>query len=410
MNARRCSDLASEAFDRYFALVHGALSSGQLTTSIRDPVPSFPQTLIVTELRNQFALELVGARRSLRALKVVRHRVDDPRLLLGQFEHPPELVAGFTADGERSGMKDLALVTQRARAALSTRFPGVHEQFPTQIQFTRPDAGAAISLGPHANLFQLENVLLVNALGTYVRAKHVRFMLIVQKDLPVPTYQAYLSDLLKIEDNAELLAMQLLPRGDAEIAIQAAQFANVFLTNRLRETIIGDFLDTHREILIQGLGARDFVSEPYLPWQVPSPDRDESAINPDLFVQRLDGFWDVYDLKLPLLERRDVTTGRRRRRRFVQPIEEGIAQLAHYREFLSIPEHAKYAFETYGVEFAEPRYGLIVGNVENVDPKRVADAQRRFERFDLIDYDTLLQMYVLHNRLSRTLVSEGPNW
>lgn len=29
-------------------------------------------------------------------------------------------------------------------------------------------------------------------------------------------------------------------------------------------------------------------------------------------VKRSDGYWDVSDLKLPLLDRRDITTGKRR--------------------------------------------------------------------------------------------------
>jgi hypothetical protein len=89
-----------------------------------------------------------------------------------------------------------------------------------------------------------------------------------------------------------------------------------------------------------------------------------------------------------------VTVGRRRRRRFVQSIEDGIAQLAHYREFFEIAEHQEKVFEKYGVRFKEPVYGLIVGNYENINQAKIQEASRRLEKFEIIDYDLLLQLYL----------------
>lgn len=126
-----------------------------------------------------------------------------------------------------------------------------------------------------------------------------------------------------------------------------------------------------------------------------SPDPNEKAVNPDLFVQRADGYWDVYDLKLPLLTRRGVTVGPRKRRRFIQTIEEGIAQLAHYKEFFDVQENRSATLSKYGVEFKDPAYGLIVGTYESVNAHRVREASRRLGRFEIIDYDSLLQLYLV---------------
>jgi hypothetical protein len=36
-----------------------------------------------------------------------------------------------------------------------------------------------------------------------------------------------------------------------------------------------------------------------------------------------------------------------------------------------------------------------VGNYENIDEEKVAEARRRFPSIELIDYDSLLQLYLL---------------
>src|ERR1039457_2859781 len=241
-----------------------------------------------------------------------------------------------------------------------------------------------------------------------VRIRHIRLALIVPKNMSSKSYRSYLDELLPRSNNSELAAVQLIPGGKDEIAINAAQFANIFLMNSLDETSIGSFIDQHRDILLSALEAQRLASEPYLPWMGRSQDPEEKAVNPDLFVQRKDGYCDAYDLKLALLNRKKLTTGKRNRRRFITTIEDGIAQLAHYRDFLSIPEHAALAKEKYNVTFKNPRFILIVGSYENVDAEKVADAKRRFANLELIDYDSLLQLYLIHEDALPTQISGSP--
>lgn len=78
----------------------------------------------------------------------------------------------------------------------------------------------------------------------------------------------------------------------------------------------------------------------------------------------------------------------------MRPVEDGTAQLAHYREFFAVPENQLQLLKKYGVRLREPSYGLIVGTYENVDFVKVAAAQRRLAKFDIVDYDTVLHLYV----------------
>jgi hypothetical protein len=69
--------------------------------------------------------------------------------------------------------------------------------------------------------------------------------------------------------------------------------------------------------------------------------------------------------------------------------------LAHYKEFLSIPAKATAAKRKYDVEFREARFGLIVGNYENIDARKMEEASRMLQRFEIVDYDTMLRLYLV---------------
>lgn len=387
-----CS-ITEDVFNRYFAAISNLITTRQFKTTVTNPVPSFPQMMIATTLPNHFAVELVGGRRVNRELKVVKRKLENPDIYFGQFDYPTDAKPVIVLGG---GIEFMVIVTTAAQRELDRRFPGIAEKYSTTLASVAPDAGPALKFTPDANYVCVHNSLLGNALEGMVRIRHVRYALLIAKNTKPEEYRSYLEKELSIRNGSRLIAAELIPGGKAEAVLRAAQFANTYLMNQLHETSIGSFIDQHREILLSALESQNIISEPYLPWVTPSPDPDELAVNPDLFVQRADGYWDLYDLKLALLNRKDLTTGKRNRRKFVNTIEDGMAQLAHYRDFLSIPEHAALAKEKYGVTFDKPRFVLVVGNYENANVERIADARRRFPDLELIDYDTLLQLYLMH--------------
>jgi hypothetical protein len=110
-------------------------------------------------------------------------------------------------------------------------------------------------------------------------------------------------------------------------------------------------------------------------------------------AQREDGFFDIYDLKTAALDRMRITKGEQRRRRFIDYIEEGIAQLAHYREYFTFEGNCQIAEKKYGIKVRNPRLTLIAGNIENADVREVTEACRRYPEIALLDYDTLAQLF-----------------
>jgi hypothetical protein len=110
-------------------------------------------------------------------------------------------------------------------------------------------------------------------------------------------------------------------------------------------------------------------------------------------VQRDDGFFDIYDLKTAAPNRKSITKGKRNRRRFIDYVEEGIAQLAHYEEYFRYDENCKFAFENYGIKVSNPNLYLVAGNLENANEQQLDEACRKLKNIKVIDYDTLSGMF-----------------
>ena len=392
--ARACEKF----WNAYLSSIQTALEQGRISTQVDSPVPSFPQSLLITELPDHFAMELIGGRRRHKPLKVLRHALSDANLYFGQFDKPSGTIAMFDMSGSHHmGISRLALVTPRSRVELDRRFPGVSALHATSLQWGGEPDPLPLRLSIESDFLRLDECLLVNSQASAVRIRHVQLCVLVQKT----TTERALLDYLQSEFplSGELTGFRMLPGQEAEVTQLAAQFANIYLLNGLREVSIGQFIEQHEAVLTRALGAERLVSEPYVQWQTPSPDPKETAINPDLFLVRSDATCDVFDLKLPLHNRRKITRGERRRRRFIDSVDEGIAQLAHYRDFLSEPANRRHAEAKYGVNLQSPRFGLVVGNYENAHTAEIEEASRQLNDFTLIDYDTLLQLYVAASRI-----------
>lgn len=393
---RRTETFWNEHFQRLSRLNE----SGKLVTrGVTDPVPFYPTLVLATELPDHYAIELLGGRRRLQPMKVKKHRLADTDCYLGQFTRSSTGNAMIEVASTHNGFKNLCLMPQLDEQAIEKRFPGVTATFPTKLVLVGDPDVMPFRFAPESNFTQLENCLLVNSFEGAIRIRHIWTTLFVNKETTELEYMEYLRTEFRLVDGQEPPAWKVVSAGEAESVFHAAQFCNAYLLNKLRETTLGMYLEQNQDILLRAFQATQILSEPYLPWQVASPDPQEEAINPDLFVQRKeDGYWDVYDLKLPFLESRSITQGARRRRRFVSSVEEGVAQLAHYREFLDIPENRELARKKYGVEFENPRFGLVAGTMENFNTTEVKEALRRYPEFTVLDYDSIAQLYLAAER------------
>jgi hypothetical protein len=214
----------------------------------------------------------------------------------------------------------------------------------------------------------------------------------VPRDIEAQELSGVLRELAGDDPNY-LPGVQIVEQGQQESIVQAGQFANLYLQG-LQEATLTQFIEDHFDIIKYALDADQIFFQLNLPWREGNPDPTEEAIQPDIIMRRKDGTWFIIDFKLPLLTKASVTTGGHRRRRFIHTIADGIAQLHNYREYFDYKANRREAFTRLREEVQEPQLMIIVGTSENVDLTEVDEAMRALKPIDIVDYDTLIRLFL----------------
>ena len=191
----------------------------------------------------------------------------------------------------------------------------------------------------------------------------------------------------------QLMGVAVIPVGDLEAIQLAAEFASLYMQD-VQETTLSQFLTNHEEVIKRAFSADRVFFEQSLPWLDGNPDPDEINIRPDLIARKKDGSWTVVDFKLPLLDKSRVTTGKRARRKFIYPINDGISQLFNYADYFNYQKNRDAAAAILGDQFSNPQLALVVGTDENVNLTEVDEAKRSYKPVDIIGYDMLIRLYL----------------
>ncbi len=196
-----------------------------------------------------------------------------------------------------------------------------------------------------------------------VRCRYIQFMQLFSKQklkqFGGVDWQTQLSQLELLTDMSQGI-ISLSPSYIERFA--AAQLQFLALSSGVREKTIGYFIRENEYLLKNALGCKSVRSEVSLRWIEHDGNIDEVAIRPDILIEREDGRFDIGDLKLALLDRRSLTRGGSSRRRFVDSIQEGIAQLANYEDYFKYKRNQSHALEEFGICVDEPNLYLIVGS------------------------------------------------
>jgi antiviral defense system Shedu protein SduA len=349
----------------------------------------YPTILLCTETRQQFVAELIGASKIYTGLSFKHHKEPSIDRYLNQFNtEVGDPVVFLNTEG--NGFRSVCLAQSGDWEEVQKRFPFVQNISSRLVR--SGGRGGVFAFGESFKSAKIDDCILVNRYLGAVRVKHILHMTIVRKSMLAKQYEQWLRKFLCEET---ILSGVLTCKSDrAQDYMLAGQFANIFLFNRLRETTIGEFLKTNPEIIIRAIGTKQFVYEPYLLWVDGPPENTDPAINPDLLIERDDGYYDIYELKTAVLDRESITKGMRRRRRFIDYVEEGIAQLSNYAEYFKYSKNRQFALEKYNIRVDNPNLVLVVGNMENADKAEVEEACRRLNRITIIDYDSLMQLFL----------------
>jgi hypothetical protein len=382
--------LTSDYWKKYMSGVSTLVARGTISASNGGKI-LFPTFLLCTETRHFFVAELIGASPTYNGLIVKRHKELSIDRYLNQFnEELPDPALSLYAS-ENIQVTNMIIAQAADIEEVERRFPFV-KFAETATVMRQGGSGSTIEFREDNKSASFFNCTLVNKHANAIRVKNILYMTVINKTFPKYKYLGELPQ--RIQWGDKLIGVRPVLGEAAESLIIASQFANIFLMNKLHETTIGEFLAAHPQLLKRALGIKRFVPEPYLPWVEKFPPNTDEAINPDLLIEREDGFYDIYDLKTAVLDRTSITKGKRARRRFIDYVNEGIAQLANYEEYFAFPKNQQLAWEKYQVKVNDPKLVLVVGSFENADRDEIDEASRALRNLTIIDYDTLMQLFI----------------
>jgi hypothetical protein len=382
-------------WNKYLSTLYNYISKGKLELGTGGLL--YPTLAVFTETKDHFISELLGANEKFAGLKHFAH--DSPSTVgyLCQFEGQQE-VPIFNIGGRNNGISTLMLSNEVDLEAVRERFGFVADQWKTHL-VRKGENGALFAFSENFESFHIKNCLLINRLGEIYRVKYILYAEIVSKDFPEEEYAADLSDrlskLAQTTNDLDLFGVHYFADSSYKDYALSGQFANVFLLPELRETRIGEFLRKHSSFICRALRCKGYFYNAKFEWVEGNPNLKEKYIQPDLMLKRDNGNFDICDLKTAITYRKAITKGQHRRRRFIDYVEEGIAQLANYEEYFSFRKNADWAWSKYNVRVDNPRLILVVGNYENAPRAEIEEAIRKLKpNYQIIDYDTLNALFL----------------
>lgn len=347
----------------------------------------YPNILLVTNCSGYYVAEFIGASEKFESFSVKIHKEKSIYRYLSQFDDE-EPDPAITLQGANSIIRFLCLAHDADFESIKERFPQI-DLYGSKLNRV---GGRGSTLGFNENFVSciIENCLLVNKSESIFRCKSILSASIVKSSVS----KIQLIDLFTSTTHEnDIKGIYTVADADAKLVI-GKQLQSMFLFPNLRETTIGEFIIRHPDIVKKAFKTNHFEYEPYLEWVQHDGTCEDKAINPDLLIKREDGFYDIYDLKTALLDRKKITKADRKRRQFIDYVGQGICQLANYREYFEYPENAALAKLKYGIEVNDPKLVLIVGSWENVDTDEVNQACRQYKNVSVVDYDTLCHMFL----------------
>jgi hypothetical protein len=355
----------------------------------------YPNIILVTRAKGLFVAELIGAQKIFNSLLLLRHKDTTIYRYLSQFDdsEPDPLFHLDSADNSFRG----GFFAQGADLeVVKNRFPFI-ELFPGGMIRTG-GSGSLFSFGPNFTSCNIENSVLINRRENLFRCKNILELFIFKNSI---TRKELYEFFKRLTNGGQVKGVHTVPSEKEESLIVSGHLQSMYLFPGLRETTIGEFINIHPEVIKGAFKTTHFLYEPYMEWVEHDGTVEDEAINPDLMVRREDGLYDIYDLKTALLEKGSIVKGPRKRRRFIDYVEEGAAQLSNYREYFNYNKNRQRAKEKYGIDVLNPKLVLITGNWDNASSIEIDEACRRYNDISIIDFDTFAHLFIGASKMDK---------
>jgi len=361
----------------------------------------FPNIVLYIETPEHYIAELFGATSGFQGLEERRGKATSTNKYLYQFNEDSNN-PGMKIETQNSGFYGMLLSRKVDLEKVKSRF-GFDSPIGdyAHLEFIG-GSGSLFSFYKEFETCYLDTCLIINNLGDIYHAKEILHLTIVSKNISLEKCIQMESNCFKwpVAYSSQLRGIHFVADGKTDRNRLSGQFTNLYLTPELRETTIGKFLHYNQNILKHALKCSEILYEKPFVWVAGNLPSSSDFIKPDFMLKSgVTHYWDICDLKLPLFDKSKVTKGGFERRRFIDAVYEGIAQLSTYETYFSIEQNAQYAREKYGIEVNNPRLILIVGNYENAVPEEIEQAASALKpNYMIIDYDSLNLAYLKNSK------------
>lgn len=357
----------------------------------------FPNLVLYAETEDHYIAELFGCTLKFDELTERVHKESSTIRYLYQFTDNSENPL-FKLDGRNNGLINLLLSRDIDIENVKKRFGfDPYEIHPTRL-IMKKEGGSLLSFGSNFQSCFLNNCLIINNYEQFFRMKDILHISIVSKTLARENFIAEENEKCHwpVSDTSELYGIHYVPDNVVESYKLSGQFTNIFLIPGIREPNIGKFLHKNPPIITKACNCKEFLYKKPFKWLEGNSNPNEDHIQPDFMLKSsTTDYWDICDIKKPLSDKENLTKGGHPRRRFIDDVSDGIAQLANYGQYFLYSANANYAKERYGIEVNLPQLILVVGNYENADIQEIKDASRSIKaNYTVIDYDSLNVAYL----------------
>lgn len=380
-------------WESYFA----EITSGRWRLGLSG-VPLFPQQIYFTECKDHYIYELVGGSRKFCGIAPkMKSKKKFSKLGCSNYFNLFQTKKTERSDcvfqvGDGGAFINLSILANIDPSDVKRRFP-ILNIYSTHIKCTNGISNI-FKIDGNVKKFFIENCLIAQESENHIRARNILFSGVFSKFLTTKDIKDFHRTLFWQPIPGETLRLRgvftSIDNSDSDLFL-ASQFQNLFLSFGVLENSIGSFLASNPNFTKRLFMTSNFLHECSLEWIEGQPE-EEKFIRPDFFIQRPDGFFDIVDLKLALIERKKITKKERKRRDFVHDVRDGIAQLANYHEYFNFDKNRFYAKERFGISVKDPNLFLLVGNVENFEETEVQEALRSSKtNYHIISYDAILK-------------------
>lgn len=190
-----------------------------------------------------------------------------------------------------------------------------------------------------------------------------------------------------LEHFTKFLINYSVPTYKVELHRRLNEFIELINLPNTSEPTITKFLEGNPEILQMAFGAHSLNSQIELEWQYHT---EKQNLKPDFMIERMDGFCDILEFKLPRLKSEPIVGSIVREHPSFE-VDSAIAQINEYKEWCSQEVNRLWLEKKKNIKVSSPKKYLIIGHSKDFNPK---DRQKLRETRDVVvfTYDEFIEM------------------